>query len=98
MPPTVCFDVIIGRILADGRAGGGMEYRGTELSARARRSEPSWPSVIATTLRLWFERHPVFRGRRPRGRRTAVVLAVVIAVALVAGVTGVIIGRSARSP
>ncbi len=25
--------------------------------------EPSWPTVIATTLRLWLERHPVRAGR-----------------------------------
>jgi hypothetical protein len=74
-----------------------MEYRGTRLPARARRSEPSWPSVIATTFRLWLERHPVFGGRSPRGRRVAVALALVAVVALGAGVTGVIIGRSARS-
>lgn len=75
-----------------------MEYRGTGLSGRARRPEPSWPSVIATTLRLWFERHPVFGGRGPRGRRVAVVLALVAVVAIGAGVTGVIIGRAAKSP
>jgi hypothetical protein len=74
-----------------------MEYRGTRLPARARRSEPSWPSVIATTFRLWLERHPVFGGRSPRGRRVAIALALVAVVALGAGVTGVIIGRSARS-
>jgi hypothetical protein len=74
-----------------------MEYRGTGLSARAQRREPSWPSVIATTLRLWFERHPVFGKKRPRGRRTAGVLAVVAVVALGAGVTGVVIGRAVTS-
>jgi hypothetical protein len=75
-----------------------MEYRGTGLSARARRSEPSWPSVIATTLRLWLERHPVFGGKGPRGRRVAIALTLVAIVALGAGVTGVIIGRAAKSP
>lgn len=75
-----------------------MEYRGTGLSARARRSEPSWPSVIATTLRLWLERHPVFGGKGPRGRRAAIALTLVAIVALGAGVTGVIIGRAAKSP
>jgi len=77
--------------------GGDMEYRGTGLSARARRPEPSWPSVIATTLRLWFARHPLFGGKSPRGRRTAVVIALVAIVAIGAGVTGVIIGRTAGS-
>ena len=75
-----------------------MEYRGTGLSARARRSEPSWPSVIATTLRLWLERHRVFGGKGPRGRRVTIALALVAIVALGAGVTGVIIGRAAKSP
>jgi hypothetical protein len=31
---------------------------------RTPRPEPSWPTVIATTLRLWLERHPVAIGRR----------------------------------
>jgi hypothetical protein len=97
MSPTVCFAVLTGRILPDVGVGGGMEYRGTELSARARRPEPSWPSVIATTVRLWVERHPFFGGKRPRGRRTAIALAVVVATALVAGAAGVIIGRSGTS-
>jgi hypothetical protein len=74
-----------------------MEYRGTGLSARARRTEPSWPSVIATTVRLWVERHPLFGGKRPRGRVAAIAFAVVVVVALGAGAAGVIIGRSARS-
>jgi len=77
--------------------GGDMEYRGTELSARARRPEPSWPSVIATTLRLWLERHSIFGGKPPRRRRAAVVIAAVAIVAIGAGVTGVVIGRAARS-
>jgi len=29
--------------------------------AGGRRSEPSWPTVIATTVRLWVSRHPVSR-------------------------------------
>ena len=35
-----------------------MEYRGTGPAGRTPRPEPSWPTVIATTLRLWLERHP----------------------------------------
>jgi LPXTG-site transpeptidase (sortase) family protein len=35
-----------------------MEYRGMGPPGRTPRPEPSWPTVIATTLRLWLERHP----------------------------------------
>jgi len=35
-----------------------MEHRGTGPASRTPRPEPSWPTVIATTLRLWLERHP----------------------------------------
>ncbi len=63
-----------------------MEYHGTRLPARARRPEPSWPTVIATTLRLWLERHPVVGRRGTRGRRVTVALAAVGAAALGAGV------------
>jgi hypothetical protein len=41
-----------------------MEYRGMDPPGRAPRPEPSWPTVIATTLRLWRERHPVVVGNR----------------------------------
>jgi hypothetical protein len=72
-----------------------MEYHGGGLPARARRPEPSWPSVIATTLRLWLERHPVFGKRGTRGRRAAVALAAVAVTALGAGTAGAIIGHAA---
>jgi len=39
-----------------------MEYRGMDPPGRAPRPEPSWPTVIATTLRLWLERHPIVIG------------------------------------
>ena len=73
-----------------------MEYHGTGLPARARRPEPSWPTVIATTLRLWLERHPVLGKRGARSRR-AVALAAVGAVALGAGVAGAVVGHAATS-
>ena len=73
-----------------------MEYHGTGLSARERRPEPSWPKVIATTLRLWFERHPVLGPRGARSRRVAT-LAAVGAVALGAGVAGAVVGHTATS-
>ena len=40
-----------------------MTDRGTGQPARTPRPEPSWATVIATTLRLWLERHPVAIGR-----------------------------------
>jgi hypothetical protein len=67
-----------------------------EPLARAQRAEPSWPTVIGTTLRLWFERHPVL-GKRGARKRRAVTLAAVGAVALGAGVTGVVVGHPAAS-
>jgi hypothetical protein len=59
-----------------------MEYLGGGLPTRARRPEPSWPVVIATTFRLWLERHPVFGGRGPRRRRALLALAAVALVVL----------------
>jgi hypothetical protein len=77
-----------------------MEYHGSGVQARARRPEPSWPSVIATTFRLWLERHPVFGGKGTRRRRAAVALAalaLVVAGALGAGAVRAIGGHSATS-
>src|SRR5580700_6463990 len=59
-----------------------MEYLGGGLPTRTRRPEPSWPTVIATTLRLWLERHPVFGRRGTRRRHTVVVLAAAALVVL----------------
>src|ERR1700722_5522194 len=72
-----------------------MEYHGGGLPARARRPEPSWPTGIATTLRLWLERHPVVGRRGSRGRHVAVALAAVALVVL--GAAGVILGYVAPS-
>ena len=41
-----------------------MGYRGMGPPGRTPRPEPSWPTVIATTLRLWLERHPIVLGRK----------------------------------
>jgi hypothetical protein len=73
-----------------------MEYHGTRPPARARRPEPSWPTVIATTLRLWFERHPVVGRKGSRGRRVVVAVAVGT-VALGAAAAGAIVGHTATS-
>ena len=83
-----------------------MEYhRSTGLPGRARRPqpparakppEPSWPTVIATTLRLWLERHPVLGMRGARSRR-AVALTALGVVLLGAGVAGAFVGHAAMS-
>jgi hypothetical protein len=39
-----------------------MGYRGVGSQTRPPRLEPSWPKVIATTVRLWLERHPIRLG------------------------------------
>jgi len=39
-----------------------MGYGDTGSTRRPPPPEPSWPTVIATTLRLWLERHPIVVG------------------------------------
>jgi hypothetical protein len=53
-----------GRVLPDCKTGGGMEYRDTGLPGHTPRPEPSWPKVIATTVRLWLEHHPIVVGNK----------------------------------
>ena len=67
-----------------------MGGQGTGVPGRGRPPEPSWPTVIATTVRLWLERHPIGGTRALRGWRG--VLAVALVIALGTGV-GAIIGR-----
>lgn len=67
-----------------------MGGQGTGMPGRGRPPEPSWPTVIATTVRLWLERHPITGTRVLRGWRGVLALALVIA--LGTGV-GTLIGR-----
>jgi hypothetical protein len=62
--------------------------RGTLSQRPEPRSEPSWRTVAATTVRLWLERHHVV-SQRPAGRRRrlVVVLSAFAAMALGAGIT-----------
>jgi hypothetical protein len=67
-------------------------HHGPEPATSGHRPEPSWPTVLATTARLWFERHTSPRkrlvSRKRGGRRLAViVLCVLVAAAAGAGVT-----------
>jgi hypothetical protein len=72
-----------------------MEYRDAGDSGRQARPEPSWPTVIATTLRLWFERHPI-RGRRLTLRR-ADVIAIALFSVVAAGVIGLATWRASTN-
>ena len=62
--------------------------RGTLSQRSEPRSEPSWRTVAATTVRLWLERHHVV-SQRPAGRRRRflVALSALAAMALGAGIT-----------
>jgi hypothetical protein len=67
----------------------GQQQHSLPSTARSRRElEPSWPEVIATTVRLWLQRHNR-SGRRPTARRQrgVLVLSALVAVALGALVT-----------
>jgi hypothetical protein len=66
-----------------------MEDHGTG-PARPRRPEPSWPTVIATTVRLWVERHDAVRRRTARAWR---VIAIAAVAALVVVATEAVIHR-----
>lgn len=78
-----------------------MEYHGSRLRARGRRpgpAEPSWPKVIATTVRLWVERHPVYGRHATRRRQITLTLVVAAVVALGAGVVGAVLGHATTAP
>jgi hypothetical protein len=65
----------------------------------SRGPEPSWPTVAATTFRLWLQRHN--RGaRRPESRRKrgVLVLSAIVAMALGALVTLAFTGLGTQSP
>jgi hypothetical protein len=66
--------------------------------AGGRRSEPSWPTVIATTVRLWVGRHPVAGLKVTGWRLLALVGCAVLAVS--AAVAAVVVGTTttAASP
>jgi hypothetical protein len=64
--------------------------------AVTRRSEPSWPTVIATTIRLWVDRHPVAGLKITGWRLLALVACAVLAIS--AAVAAVVVGTTAGSP
>ena len=73
-----------------------MADHGAWPHAGARRSEPSWPTVIATTVRLWVGRHPVAGLKITGWRLLALVGCAVLAVS--AAVAAVVVGTTAASP
>jgi hypothetical protein len=58
----------------------------------AGRSEPSWPTVIATTVRLWASRHPIARWKMTGWRLLALVGCAVLAVS--AAIAALVVGTS----
>jgi hypothetical protein len=60
---------------------------------RVTRPEPSWATVLATTIRLWWQRQVRTRAARPRWRLTAVI--VVLAVLALAGLITAAVTRGA---
>jgi hypothetical protein len=78
----------------------GEQPRGFTSATHGRREEPSWPTVLATTVRLWFERHRVPRMRPVSSRRrlAVILLSAVIAVALGAELISLTTQRSAPQP
>ena len=73
------------------RRGWGEQMQDRGVAPRhARPPEPSWPTVIATTVRLWLERHGVTGRRAVRLRRLFVLTAVLVAV-LATGLVAVVV-------
>jgi hypothetical protein len=70
-----------------------MADNGAWSHAGARRPEPSWPTVIATTVRLWVGRHPVAGLKVTGWRLLALVGCAVLAIS--AAVTAVVVGTTA---
>ena len=63
--------------------------------AQARQPEPSWPTVIATTVRLWRQRHPVAGLKVTGWRLLALVACAVLAVS--AAIAALTIGSSSTA-
>jgi hypothetical protein len=70
-----------------------MADNGAWSHAEARRPEPSWPTVIATTIRLWVGRHPVGGLKVTGWRLLALIACAVLAVS--AAVAAVMVGTAA---
>jgi hypothetical protein len=74
-----------------------MADNGTWPRAGTPRSEPSWPKVIATTVRLWLSRHPVARWKITGWRLLALVACAVFAVSAAVAAVVVVVGTTASS-
>ena len=82
-----------------------MGYRDAGPPGRTHRPEPSWPTVIATTLRLWLERHPIVLGSKtirlwPLPRRKIFATCALAAGLILAGAggTGLVMARHQAAP
>lgn len=72
-----------------------MADNGTWPHAQAQRPEPSWPTVIATTVRLWVDRHPVAGMKVTSWRLLALILGAVVV--LSGTIAGIVVGTESTS-
>jgi hypothetical protein len=76
----------------------GQEIQRRTPGTLSQQSEPSWPTVAGTTMRLWLERHHIVSQRPARGRRRLViVLSALVAMAFGAGITLAFTGASTQA-
>ena len=95
MPELVCcYNINAASCLVAGLGAEMADNRGWS-HAGARRPEPSWPTVIATTVRLWVSRHPVTGLKITGWRLLALVGCAVLAIS--AAVAAVVVGATATS-
>ena len=73
-----------------------MADNGTWPHAGVQRPEPSWPKVIATTVRLWVSRHPV-AGLKITGWRLLALIACAVLAVSAAAAAVVVVGTTASS-
>jgi hypothetical protein len=63
--------------------------------ANTRRPEPSWPTVIATTIRLWALRHPIARWKITGWRLIALIGCALLAIS--AAIAALVVGLTATT-
>jgi hypothetical protein len=65
--------------------------------AKSQRPEPSWPTVIATTLRLWVDRHPLV-GIKKISLRPLAFIAFIATIVIAAATVGIFLAVQTPAP